>query len=84
MPQNRVTDLLLCRSWRNDACVEVLVNFPEYPWIAAACPAHHDSVTAALLDINMGCPVPKVVNNHEGSALMLEPKLVGEPVSRYW
>ncbi|MBQ9886678.1 MAG: tRNA dihydrouridine synthase DusB [Lachnospiraceae bacterium] len=29
-----------------------------------------------LFDINMGCPVPKVVNNHEGSALMKEPKLV--------
>ena len=29
-----------------------------------------------LFDINMGCPVPKVVNNHEGSALMKEPQLV--------
>ena len=28
----------------------------------------------AILDINMGCPVPKVVNNHEGSALMKNPK----------
>lgn len=33
-----------------------------------------------LLDINMGCPVPKVVNNNEGSALMKNPKLVGEIV----
>ena len=30
----------------------------------------------AILDINMGCPVPKVVNNHEGSYLMKDPKLV--------
>ena len=30
-----------------------------------------------ILDINMGCPVPKVVNNGEGSALMKNPKLVG-------
>ncbi len=30
----------------------------------------------AMLDINMGCPVPKVVNNGEGSALMKDPKLV--------
>jgi nifR3 family TIM-barrel protein len=30
----------------------------------------------AILDINMGCPVPKVVKNGEGSALMKEPKLV--------
>ncbi len=33
-----------------------------------------------ILDINMGCPVPKVVNNKEGSALMNDPKLVGEIV----
>ena len=26
-----------------------------------------------ILDINMGCPVPKVVNNNEGSALMKDP-----------
>ena len=31
-----------------------------------------------IIDFNMGCPVPKVVNNHEGSALMREPKLAGE------
>lgn len=34
-----------------------------------------------ILDINMGCPVPKVVNNGEGSALMKDPALVGEIVS---
>ena len=32
----------------------------------------------AFLDLNMGCPVPKVVNNGEGSALMKDPKLVEE------
>lgn len=35
-----------------------------------------------ILDINMGCPVPKVVNNGEGSALMKNPKLVGEIISK--
>ena len=35
-----------------------------------------------LLDINMGCPVPKVVKNGEGSALMRQPRLVHEIVSR--
>ena len=29
-----------------------------------------------LFDLNMGCPVPKVVKNGEGSALMKDPKLV--------
>lgn len=32
----------------------------------------------SILDINMGCPVPKVVNNHEGSALMKDPVLAGK------
>ncbi len=35
----------------------------------------------SILDFNMGCPVPKVVNNGEGSALMKEPKLVEEILS---
>ena len=35
----------------------------------------------AILDINMGCPVPKIVKNGEGSALMKNPKLVYELVS---
>ena len=34
-----------------------------------------------IIDVNMGCPVPKVVNNGEGSALMRRPKLVGEILS---
>lgn len=35
-----------------------------------------------ILDINMGCPVPKVVKNGEGSALMNCPELVYEIVSK--
>ena len=35
----------------------------------------------SILDINMGCPVPKVVNNGEGSALMKNPVLVGKIIS---
>ena len=35
-----------------------------------------------ILDINMGCPVPKIVNNGEGSSLMKNPKLVHEIVSK--
>ena len=33
-----------------------------------------------IIDVNMGCPVPKVVNNGEGSALMKNPALIGKIV----
>ena len=36
----------------------------------------------AILDFNMGCPVPKVVNNGEGSALMKNPKLAEEILTK--
>lgn len=35
-----------------------------------------------ILDINMGCPVPKIVGNGEGSALMKNPKLVEQIISK--
>ena len=35
-----------------------------------------------ILDINMGCPVPKVVNNGEGSALLKNPDLIVEIVKK--
>ena len=35
-----------------------------------------------IIDINMGCPVPKVVNNGEGSALLKDPLLVGKIVEK--
>ena len=35
-----------------------------------------------ILDINMGCPVPKIVNNGEGSALMKNPLLVGKIIEK--
>ena len=37
-----------------------------------------EDVPYHILDINMGCPVPKVVNNGEGSALMKNPVLAGQ------
>ena len=35
-----------------------------------------------LLDINMGCPVPKITNNDEGAALMLDPERAGRLVGQ--
>jgi len=33
---------------------------------------------AEFIDINMGCPAPKIVNNGDGSALMKDPSLAGQ------
>ena len=33
-----------------------------------------------MIDINMGCPVPKIVNNGDGSALMKNPELAGKVI----
>ena len=55
--------------------------FGSEPDIMAETAKRIEEKPFAILDVNMGCPVPKVVNNHEGSALMKNPKLVGEIVS---
>ena len=55
--------------------------FGSEPDIMAETATRIEERPFAILDVNMGCPVPKVVNNHEGSALMKEPKLVGEIVT---
>lgn len=52
---------------------------PEIMAEAAKRIAHLDF---DILDVNMGCPVPKVVNNGEGSALMKQPELAGRIISR--
>ena len=50
--------------------------FGSDPEIVADMAARIQERPYAILDFNMGCPVPKVVNNGEGSALMKNPKLV--------
>lgn len=56
--------------------------FGSDPVIMAQMAAQIEDRPFSVLDINMGCPVPKVVNNGEGSALMKNPDLVGEIVSQ--
>ena len=42
----------------------------------------NDLKNVDILDINMGCPAPKIVKNGDGSALMKNPKLAGEIVRK--
>jgi nifR3 family TIM-barrel protein len=55
--------------------------FGSDPEILAQMAAKIEDRPFEILDFNMGCPVPKVVNNGEGSALMKNPKLVEEILS---
>lgn len=56
--------------------------FGHEPDIIAEEAKKIENLPFAILDINMGCPVHKIVNNGEGSALMKNPKLVGEIVEK--
>ncbi len=50
--------------------------FGSDPDIVSEMAAQAEDGPYAWIDLNMGCPVPKVVNNGEGSALMKNPRLV--------
>ena len=55
--------------------------FGSEPDLMAEIAAQIEDRPFDILDINMGCPVPKIVGNGEGSALMKNPKLVEELLS---
>ena len=50
--------------------------FGSEPELMARVAAEVEERPFEILDINMGCPVPKVVNNGEGSALLKNPELI--------
>lgn len=56
--------------------------FGSDPDIMSEIAKRIEELPFAILDINMGCPVPKIVKNGEGSALMRNPALVHEIVSK--
>ena len=57
-------------------CPVSLQLFGADPDIISEQAKRIENLPFQILDINMGCPVPKVVRNGEGSALMNQPKLV--------
>ncbi len=54
--------------------------FGRDPYIMAKMADEIQKHPIDIIDINMGCPTPKIVRNGEGSALMAEPELVGKIV----
>ena len=56
--------------------------FGSDPEVISEIAKQIEELPFSILDINMGCPVPKIVRNGEGSALMKQPKLVHEIVSK--
>lgn len=52
--------------------------FGNDPYIMSEMAKKIEPLNFAILDINMGCPVPKIVNNGEGSALLKNPKLAAQ------
>ncbi len=78
-------------TYHNSKTAELMRTAPEEHPVSLQLFGHEPEVMAEaldllqeqsfdILDINMGCPVPKVVNNHEGSALMRDPKRIEEIV----
>ena len=77
---NNTKELLSVKDEERPVAIQLFGSDPD---IMADTAKKIEYMNFDILDINMGCPVPKIVNNKEGSALMNNPKLVGEIVSKY-
>lgn len=76
--KNKNTEPLLALDQReNPIGVQLFGSDPE---LMGAMAHQIENRGFDFIDVNMGCPVPKVVNNLEGSALMKDPDLVGRIV----
>ena len=77
---NKNTDILMLT--KPEEAPAALQLFGSDPDIMADMAARLEELGFAAFDVNMGCPVPKIVNNHEGSALMKEPLLAGKIIEK--
>jgi len=73
--KNRAAAELLAVDPREEGAVALQIFGHEPEIMAQAAEELTRDGSYALLDINMGCPVPKIVGNGEGSALMRSPEL---------
>ncbi len=81
-PDSRVSRSMLTFSPEETPCaVQLFGADPGLMATQAAKLVERYGADIALIDINMGCPVTKVVAKGEGSALMREPELAAEIVA---
>jgi len=81
-PDSRAaTEILRFDPAETPAAVQIFGADPQYMADAARLILERFGDDVALIDINMGCPVAKVVAKGEGSALMREPELAARIVS---
>ncbi len=73
----RTGDLLSVTPEETPVAAQIFGHDPD---IMASVAQEALSSGAVMLDINMGCPAPKIVNNGDGSALMKDPKLAGKVI----
>ncbi len=64
----------------NDEKPSAIQIFGSEPDIMGAVAPIVEEMGVSFIDINMGCPTPKIVNNGDGSALMKNPHIAGEIV----
>ena len=71
----RTLDMLTIHSAERPCAIQLFGHDPEV--MAAAARIVYDLVRPDMLDLNFGCPTPKVVKNGDGAALLRDPRLVG-------
>lgn len=77
MNDKKTAELLEVTSTEMPMAVQLFGYEPEIIAAAAKTAVQYHPVA---IDINMGCPAPKIANNHSGSALMKTPELCGKIV----
>lgn len=73
---NNTEALMQISDLEKPVAIQIFGNDPKI--LASACEVFNERTDICMVDVNMGCPVTKIVKNGEGSALMKNPKLAAE------
>ena len=92
-----VTEMLSAKGWvyskgKNKNAGELLVKLPgsgitglqlfgREPFFVAEAAGQLQDNGFSFIDLNFGCPAPQITGNGEGSAMMLEPELIGRVIT---